>query len=172
MGEVTRKEERITFEMMEDGGINLQVPSKGALCDLFGTDSYELAANLLVHAVGTAGSGDGSSAANNREFMVGIIRDFAPRDATERMLAVQMGATHAAMMKASHLMADAGTVQGFEAYDRCLNRLARTYAAQMEALRKHRNGGQSKVIVEHFTVNEGGQAIVGTVERGRGDDGK
>jgi hypothetical protein len=37
----------------------------------------------------------------------------------------------------------------------------------MEALKRYRTGGQQKVIVEHVTVNEGGQAIVGHVN-GRG----
>jgi hypothetical protein len=36
---------------------------------------------------------------------------------------------------------------------------------QLEALRRYRNGGQQKVIVEHVTVNQGGQAIVGTVQQ-------
>jgi len=45
------------------------------------------------------------------------------------------------------------------------NRLARNFTAQAEALRKHRNGGKSKITVEHVTVNEGGQAIVGQVQK-------
>ncbi|HUS97392.1 MAG TPA: hypothetical protein VMX97_11680 [Hyphomicrobiaceae bacterium] len=37
---------------------------------------------------------------------------------------------------------------------------------QAEALKRYRTGGQQRVIVEHVTVNEGGQAIVGNVETG------
>ncbi|MBO0332611.1 hypothetical protein J0X12_03235 [Sneathiella sp. CAU 1612] len=37
---------------------------------------------------------------------------------------------------------------------------------QMEALNKHRGKGQQKMTVEHVHVNEGGQAIIGTVEGG------
>ena len=50
------------------------------------------------------------------------------------------------------------------------NRLSRTFAALVEALNRHRGkAGQQTVRVEHVTVNEGGQAIVGTVEQpGRG----
>jgi len=40
------------------------------------------------------------------------------------------------------------------------------YAVQMEALKRYRTGGQQRVIVEHVTVNAGGQAIVGSVTRG------
>ena len=37
---------------------------------------------------------------------------------------------------------------------------------QMEALKRYRTGGQQKVTVEHVTVNEDGQAIVGSVTQG------
>ena len=40
------------------------------------------------------------------------------------------------------------------------------YAMQMETLKRYRTGGQQKVIVEHVTVNQGGQAIVGAVSQG------
>lgn len=46
-----------------------------------------------------------------------------------------------------------------------LNKLARTFTTQMETLKRYRTGGEQKVTVHHVTVNEGGQAIVGTVER-------
>ncbi|MEH6648333.1 hypothetical protein [Sulfitobacter sp.] len=48
------------------------------------------------------------------------------------------------------------------------NKLARTYTAQMEALRKHRNGGRQTVTVQHVNVENGGQAIVGNVQTGEG----
>ena len=51
---------------------------------------------------------------------------------------------------------------------RAFNKLARTFAAQMEALRKYRTGGEQNVTVKHVTVNEGGQAIVGNVEHSPG----
>ncbi|SEN66499.1 hypothetical protein SAMN05216227_10205 [Pseudorhodobacter antarcticus] len=50
--------------------------------------------------------------------------------------------------------------------ERALNKLARTYATQMEALKRYRTGGQQKVTVEHVTVNAGEQAIVGAVPHG------
>lgn len=46
------------------------------------------------------------------------------------------------------------------------NRLARTYAAQMDTLKRYRSSGQQKVTVEHVHVHAGGQAIVGNVEAG------
>jgi hypothetical protein len=35
-------------------------------------------------------------------------------------------------------------------------------------LKRYRTGGQQKVTVEHVTVNQGGQALVGSVTQGGG----
>jgi hypothetical protein len=54
-----------------------------------------------------------------------------------------------------------------------VNKLARTFAAQVEALKKRRSAGEQTIKIEHVTVNEGGQAIVGIVKpQGGGGAGK
>ena len=50
------------------------------------------------------------------------------------MLAVQMAATHMSLIRAGSWLAKANDLQRLEAYSRAYNKLARTYAAQMEAL--------------------------------------
>ena len=103
-----------------------------------------------------------------RGFMPAIVREIAPRDGVERMLAVQMATTHVAMIRQGGRMANAEQLLQFEAHERAYNKLARTYTAQVEALRKYRNGGKQTVTVHHVNVEDGGQAIVGNVEaRGR-----
>jgi hypothetical protein len=47
--------------------------------------------------------------------------------------------------------------------ERAFNKLTRTFATQMEALKRYRTGGEQKVTVQHVSVSEGGQAIVGNV---------
>ena len=44
-----------------------------------------------------------------------------------------------------------------------LNKLTRTFAAQMSALKEYRSKGEQKMTVQHVHVAEGGQAIVGNV---------
>lgn len=83
------------------------------------------------------------------------------------MLAIQMGAIHQATMMMARRLNRAETIPQQDAAERALNKLARTYASQMDVLKRYRTGGQQKVTVEHVTVNEGGQAIVGNVERRR-----
>ena len=51
------------------------------------------------------------------------------------------------------------------------NKLSRTYSTLLEALNRHRGKGWQKVTVEHVHVHEGGQAVVGNVERARGATG-
>jgi hypothetical protein len=69
-------------------------------------------------------------------------------------------------MQVSVKMNDANHLEAHTAYSRSYKRLARTFATQVEALLRHRTGGRSRVIVEHVTVEKGGQAIVGAIERG------
>jgi hypothetical protein len=53
-----------------------------------------------------------------------------------------------------------------------LNKLARTFAAQVEALKRYRSNGEQSIRVQHVTVNDGGQAIVGDVQAGGGEQEK
>src|SRR5271155_3767637 len=47
--------------------------------------------------------------------------------------------------------------------ERAFNKLTRTFAAQMSALKEYRSKGEQKMTVQHVHVAEGGQAIVGNV---------
>lgn len=99
----------------------------------------------------------------NSNFLLSVVRAVQPRDELETLLAVQMAAIHAATMMMARRLNHVETIPQQDAAERALNKLARTYAMQMEALKRYRTGGQQRVIVEHVTVNEGGQAIVGNI---------
>jgi hypothetical protein len=43
------------------------------------------------------------------------------------------------------------------------NKLARTFAAQAEALKDYRSKGEQKMTVQHVHVADGGQAVIGNV---------
>jgi hypothetical protein len=55
------------------------------------------------------------------------------------------------------------TLQQQDSAEHAFNKLARTFTAQLEALKRYRTGGEQKVTVQHVSVSEGGQAIVGNV---------
>src|SRR5262249_36776513 len=88
-----------------------------------------------------------------------------PKDQFEAMLAAQMAAVHTATMRFTRQLANVETIQQQDSAERALNKLARTFAMQMEALKRYRTGGEQKVTVQHVLVNEGGQAIVGNVNQ-------
>jgi hypothetical protein len=79
------------------------------------------------------------------------------------MLATQMAAVHVAALTSARRLALAETLPGQDSADRAFNKLSRTYATQMEALKRYRSGGEQNVTVQHVSVNDGGQAIVGNV---------
>ena len=53
-----------------------------------------------------------------------------------------------------------------------MTKLMRTYTSQMEALNKYRNKGKQQITVkhQHVNVNDGGQAVIGDVNQGEGND--
>lgn len=89
-----------------------------------------------------------------------------PRDAVETMLALQMTAVHRATMTMARRLAHVETLPQQDSAERAFNKLARTFAAQVEALKRYRSKGEQRVYVERVNVAEGGQAIVGNVETG------
>jgi len=102
-----------------------------------------------------------------------ILHGIKPQDVIEGMLAVQMIGVHNMAMEAMRLVMISD--QHPESKDRNTNRatkLLRTFAAQMETLKRYRTGGQQKMTVEHVHVHQGGQAIVGSVSQGGGCDDK
>jgi hypothetical protein len=96
-------------------------------------------------------------------FMVSVIKGIEPRDQIETMLAAQMAAVHMAMMRIIRLLADSQFVTQLDSAERAFNKLARTFTSQVDALKRYRTGGEQKVTVQHVSVSEGGQAIVGNV---------
>lgn len=91
------------------------------------------------------------------------IKGLQPRDETEALMAVQMTAIHRSLAQWVARAEKMTRLDQLEAADRAINRLARTYAAQMEALKRYRSSGQQKVTVEHVNVHAGGKAVVGNV---------
>ena len=97
---------------------------------------------------------------------IAALRGIAPQDEIEGMIAAQMIATHNASMECfKRAMIKE---QGFESRNCNLKhatKLTRCYTDMMMALNKYRGKGQQKVTVKHVNVSDGGQAIVGNVEK-------
>ncbi|RWN99526.1 hypothetical protein [Mesorhizobium sp.] len=105
-------------------------------------------------------------------YALSMVCGLRPKDQIEATLGVQMAAIHLATMNTALCMGEAKTWELRESQERALNRLARTYVAQVEALKRYRSKGEQRVIVERVNVEKGGQAIVGNVAHGGQGDGK
>ena len=124
--------------------------------------------NGLYSQIGVLGSHGRRVDEGASNFALGFVDSMAPRDAAEALLLTQMAAIHQATMMMARRMNHVENLPQQDAAERALNKLARSYAAQIEALKRYRSTGQQKVTVEHVTVNSGGQAIVGSVTKGGG----
>lgn len=120
----------------------------------------------ILSQLANAGSKGNTIDAASLNFMLTVVTGMQPADQTEAMLGAQMAAVHVATMVAARRLANSDNVMQHDAYERAFNKLARTFATQVEALKRYRTGGQQKMVVEHVTVNEGGQAIVGAFSGG------
>ena len=171
MGQIEKSEDKppihdlFTFEQGEDGGVHVTQMGEDALEKVYGSQSPAVNEALFCQGFTTLKLSEVQEGTSDaRGFLPAIVREIAPQDGVERMLAVQMATTHIALMRQGGRMANADQLPQFEAHERAYNKLARTYTTQVEALRKYRNGGKQTVTVQHVNVEDGGQAIVGNVD--------
>jgi hypothetical protein len=124
----------------------------------------------LTSSVAAATPGQGS---NIQAVNAGLaaLAGIQPQDELEAMLAAQMTAVHnMAMEMSKRALLPEQTVEGASENVSRASRLMRTFCAQVEALQRYRNAGQSTVTVQHVSIGEGGQAVIGHVgSGGRGD---
>ena len=111
-----------------------------------------------------------SSTQNNEAIGHGAIAMYQainPQDDMERLLVSQIVAVHnMAMEMSARTMRPDQTVEGVDTGVNRVNKLMRTFAIQMETLKKYRTGGKQTIQVQHVYVNEGGQAVVGNIRGG------
>jgi hypothetical protein len=105
-------------------------------------------------------------------FMLSVIKGIEPRDQLEAMLAAQMAAVHVASMTLAQRLGRVEDVVQQDSAERAFNKLTRTFAMQMEALKRYRAGAEQKVTLQHVSVAEGGQAIVGNVTQAPRENGR
>ncbi len=96
-----------------------------------------------------------------------LLGELGPKTGPEALLAVQMLGVHeAATMFLHRASADGQTIDGTDRNVLRATRLMRLFTEQLDALAKLKGRtSQQKVTVEHVHVHDGGQAIVGAVER-------
>jgi hypothetical protein len=95
-----------------------------------------------------------------------LYKQLEPSGTMEQTLAVQMVAVHTATMECLHrAMLPDQPLAAHTTYLRNADRLMSTHLQLQSAFTKQRNGAQQKMVVEHVTVQSGGQAVVGVIDR-------
>jgi hypothetical protein len=91
------------------------------------------------------------------------------RDSLEKMLAHQLAALHRAVMDqlafASSRYDISDQAKRLNAAAKCMS----VYQQGLETLRKLRQGGQQRIMVQYVNVSEGGQAVIGNIGRNGGN---
>lgn len=132
------------------------------LADALGAVDRDALHGILKQLVKASAIGHRPDEAN-LAFMVSMIRSIAPRDSIEAMLVSQMVCVHMAAMRSACRLACTDDLQQQESITRALTRLTRTFAAQIEALGRHRGNDERAITVQNLSVQDGGKAIVGNV---------
>lgn len=163
----------VTMRGTAETGQRAHVSDERALQTIFGTKHPEMATALMQHCMKALKNDEASDelpSNDERNFMLTAVAEAKPRDGIESMLAVQMAVTHVALIRSARWLAHADRIDQVQAHYNGFTKLARTYALQVEGLRKYRNGGKQTVTVQHMNVEGGGQAIVGNVQTGGAND--
>ena len=137
------------------------------LMQALGTTSIDFSSGLIGQLANAASKGPKADE-EAINFALAVVTGLEPKDEAEAMLAAPMVAVHTATMTFARRLNHADNIAQQDSAERAFNKLARTFAAQMEALKRYRTGGEQKVTVQHVTVNEGGQAVVGNVSAAPG----
>jgi hypothetical protein len=148
---------------------------KGSLKSIGGSQSDNWNNLLANQALQSLWIKNSEADTRDRQYQATLaaLAGIAPRDELEGMLAAQLLASHNAAMECyRRAMIGEQTFEGRRESLSQANKLSRTYAVLLDALNRHRGKGQQKVTVEHVHVHSGGQAIVGAVTPGGGEQQK
>ncbi len=167
LAECSNGEVRVTHDTYDDYRV-----SDAMVCRAFGTIEHGYAASLINDAAAASASQDaiatrGDDIVNKAVLAAASLNAQSP---AEGMLIAQMVAVHNTAMSALTRYHAAKTIPVADSYSNQANKLLRTFAAQMETLKRFRQKASQTVRVDHVHVNEGGQAIVGNVQQGGAGD--
>ena len=127
--------------------------------------------NGLLSQLGNAGSQGPRLDEGSLNFMLAVVKGIEPKDQIEAMLGAQMAAVHMATMTFARRLGHVENIPQQDSAERAFNKLARTFATQVEALKRYQTGGEQRMTIEHVNVHAGGQAIVGNVSPTPGGGG-
>ena len=133
-------------------------------CDSLGTGDSNFA-SLISEQLGLLSVAGVEINAHLLNAHLSLVRGIGPQDELEAILATQMAAVHVLTMGSAARLHQSTDGQHRELATNQLTKLARTFAAQVETLKRDRASGEQKVVVEHrhYHLAPGAQAVFGDV---------
>jgi hypothetical protein len=147
-----------------------KVAASAVFIDAMGICEEDFASWYLSQIIDVAKPGARADEKATNAMIAGIAA-MRPRDEAEAMLIAQMIATHELAMTFARRLKRVENIPQQDSASNALAKLTRTYAAQMAALKHYRTGGEQRVIVQRVDVRDGGQAVVGVINSGKGGEG-
>lgn len=133
---------------------------KGAL----GTTSSDFVNATLMQIQNASRLPSGGISEMSVNAVLAFIEATEPKNEMEAALAIQMACTHAVAMT---VLSRAGGAHGGDRHVALMAaasaRLLRAFAAQVEAMRRLRNGGTQVIRVEKIEVSDTAQAVIGNI---------
>lgn len=139
------------------------------LKNLTATDDVELAQDIFNTGVIALPKDSG---AQNLSIASQSLADASPKDAIESKFCMQEMALYTQGMNYLSKAERADSLDMREFFMKSAIKLLRLRNETIEAMTRYRRGGEQRVVVQHVTVSEGGQAIVGGVLQGGGSKNK
>jgi len=125
---------------------------------LTATNDQDLA--LSIYSFGVEAMPNGIKLESNTNATLQALAEAEPKDATESRLCLQANALYAQGMKYLSRAEDQDMMCHAEHYMKFALKLLRLHNETVEALNKYRRQGEQRVTVQHFHVNDGGQAAI------------
>jgi hypothetical protein len=151
----------VPLKVRQQDGMTYIDGDQSSLIQTFGTSDPDLGLRLFLQVCATLPP----ELRGDCNYVLSVFRAIGPKDGVEGILAAQMAAVSTAAMHFSALATAAGQPAEFvEANVNLASKLSRTFTAQMEALNRHRGTISHPLVVGNVNVNDGGRAIVGSVQ--------
>jgi hypothetical protein len=137
------------------------------LKEALGTNSSDFVNATLIQIQNASRMPSGGISETSVNAVLAFIEAAEPKNEIEAALAIQMACTHAVAMA---VLSRVGGAYGGNRHVALMAsagaRLLKAFSAQVETMRRLRNGGSQLIRIERVDVRDGGQAIIGNVNGG------
>lgn len=136
---------------------------------IFGTHDEGANLGLVKQVVDILPKIEGNIDSLNARWAMAAVHGIAAKDELEGLLAAQMVGVHSLVMECIKRATNSQTIEEMDGNINRVTKLSRMFTTQIEALNRHRGKLSQQMVVGSVNVNEGVQAIVGSVSHdGRG----